>query len=132
MPRGRPTRAALHERLQFEVRELRERLGGLPQPVEAENIWREIWFQEAHNSTAIEGNTLALREVEVLLREGRAVGDRQLKDYLEVTGYADAAQWVYGQAQATGSWSDGSLLTVTEVRQVHKQVMTPMWEVAPH
>ena len=132
MPRGHPTRAALHARLDFEIRELRERLGGLPRTIEAEGIWREIWFQEAHNSTAIEGNTLILREVEVLLREGRAVGDKQLKDYLEVTGYADAAQWVYGQAQASEGWSEGALLTVMEVRQVHRQVMSPMWEVAPH
>src|SRR5712671_4752671 len=91
MPRGRPTRDSLHKRLEFEIHELRNRLGGLPRPVEAEDIWNEIWFQEAHNSTAIEGNTLVLREVEILLREGRAVGDKQLKDYLEVTGYADAA-----------------------------------------
>jgi hypothetical protein len=34
-----------------------------------------------------------LREVEILLRDGRAIGDKQLKDYLEVTGYADAARW---------------------------------------
>jgi Fic family protein len=132
MRRGRITRAAIHERLEFEVNELRERLGGLPRPIEAEGIWREIWFQEAHNSTAIEGNTLILREVEILLREGRAVGGKELKDYLEVTGYASAAQWVYGQAQATESWADGSILTLTEVRHIHREVMTPVWNVAPH
>ncbi len=38
------------------------------------------WFQEAHNSTAIEGNTLVLGEVEILLGEGRAVGDKQLAE----------------------------------------------------
>src|SRR3954451_17001716 len=96
-PRGRPTRASIHERLDFEVGELRERLGGLPLPAEAEDIWTEIWYQEAHGSTAIEGNTLVLREVAVLLSEGRTVGQKRLKDYLEVQGYADAAQWVYGQ-----------------------------------
>ncbi|WP_331952766.1 hypothetical protein [Pengzhenrongella sp.] len=50
-----------------------------------------MWVHEAHNSTALEGNTLVLREVELLLLEGRAVGARQLADYLEVKGYADAA-----------------------------------------
>jgi Fic family protein len=130
--RGRPSRASLHERLAAEVDELRARLGGLPLPAEAEDIWTEIWYQEAHSSTAIEGNTLVLREVEALLREGRAVGQKQLKDYLEVQGYAAAARWVYGQAVAPGEWTDGSLLTLTEVRQVHLQAMTPVWEVAPH
>jgi Fic family protein len=130
--RGRPSRAAIHERLAFEVRELRERLGGLPLPNEAEGIWTEIWHQEAHSSTAIEGNTLVLREVEILLSEGRTVGEKQLKDYLEVTGYADAAQWVYGQALAPGAWAPGSLLTITEVREIHRRAMTPPWDVSPH
>ena len=53
---------------------------------------------DAHNSTALEGNTLVLREVEELLDRGRAVGSKDLKDYLEVLGYGRAARWVYSQA----------------------------------
>jgi len=130
--RGRPSRDSIHERLAFEVGELRAHLGGLPLPDEAEGIWTEIWHQEAHSSTAIEGNTLVLREVEVLLSEGRAVGQKQLKDYLEVKGYADAARWVYGQASTPDGWTNGSLLTITEVRHVHARAMTSVWEVAAH
>jgi hypothetical protein len=44
---------------------------------EARQIWDDIWHLEAHNSTALEGNTLALREVEILLEEGRAVQGTQ-------------------------------------------------------
>jgi Fic family protein len=130
--RGRPSRASVHSRLADEVQELRQRLGGLPLPVEAEDIWTEIWYQEAHGSTALEGNTLVLREVATLLREGRAVGDKQLKDYLEVTGYADAAQWVYGQALTPDSWADGTLLTLAEVRHIHARALGPAWGTAPH
>jgi Fic family protein len=101
-------------------------------PVEAEDIWTEIWYQEAHGSTAIEGNTLVLREVATLLREGRAVGDKQLSEYLEVTGYADAAQWVYGQALTPDSWADGTLLTLAEVRHIHARALGPVWTTAPH
>ena len=72
--------------------------GGLPSPLEAEGIWRGIWLEEAHHSTAIEGNTLVLKQVEVLLAEGRAVGNKELSEYLEVRGYATAADWVYGTA----------------------------------
>src|SRR5437763_2483924 len=124
LPRGRPPRSAIHERLAFEVRELRERLGGLPRAAEAHAIWKDIWYHEAHNSTALEGNTLVLREVEVLLREGRAVGHKALKDYLEVQGYATAAQWVYGQALDRGDWSSGEILTLTEVREAHRLAMS--------
>jgi hypothetical protein len=79
--------------------------GGLPLPAEAEDIWKTIWYEEAHNSTALEGNTLVLKEVEALLCEGRVVGKKRFGDYMEVRGYADAAQWVYSQAIAPGDWS---------------------------
>lgn len=108
--RGRPSRRAIHERLAFGVEELRERLGGLPTPDEAEAIWTDIWYHEAHSSTALEGNTLVRKEVEILLNEGRAAGNKELKDYLEVTGYAEAARWVYAQARGRNRWKSGKLL----------------------
>jgi hypothetical protein len=82
--------------LRIQIGELRERLGGLPSPVAAEGIWRGIWLEETHHSTAIEGNTLVLSQVEQLLAQGRAVGNKELRECLEVRGYADAADWVYG------------------------------------
>jgi len=130
--RGRKSRQAIYGQLTEGVQELRSRLGGLPSPIEAEDIWGYIWYQEAHNSTAIEGNTLLLREVEILLRDGRAVGDKQLAEYLEVRGYADAAQWVYRQGLSPGEWTTGDLITLTEVRHVHMLAMSKVWEVAPH
>jgi hypothetical protein len=130
--RGRPTRREVYQRLDDAIAEVRDRLGGLPSPTEARAIWDDIWVHEAHNSTAIEGNTLVLREVDELLRQGRAVGNKQLADYMEVRGYAQAARWVYGQALHPGEIGDGALLTLTEVRHVHELAMTPVWEVAPH
>ena len=130
--RGRKSRKTIYAQLEEGVHELRARFGGLPLPVEAEDIWGDIWYQEAHNSTAIEGNTLVLREVEALLSEGRAVGDKQLAEYMEVQGYADAARWVYGQGLAPGEWSQGDLINLTEVRHVHSLAMTKVWQVAPH
>ena len=129
---GRPSRAALYERLRLQIAELRERLGGLPSPEEAEGIWRGIWLEEAHHSTAIEGNTLVLRQVEILLAEGRAVGNKELSEYLEVRGYATAADWVYGHALRPGDWTDGDLISLAEVRHIHALAMTPVWDVAPH
>jgi hypothetical protein len=131
-PRGRPPRAAVYERLRVQIGELRERLGGLPSPDEAEGIWRGIWLEEAHHSTALEGNTLVLKQVEQLLGEGRAVGNKELSEYLEVRGYADAAGWVYGHGIQPGGWSGGKLITLAEVREVHSLAMTAVWDVAPH
>ena len=73
--RGRPSRADVLRALDGAMEDLRS-VGGLPLPVEADAIWEGIWYEEAHHSTAIEGNTLVLKEVEHLLREGKAVGSK--------------------------------------------------------
>jgi fido (protein-threonine AMPylation protein) len=126
--RGRPSREQVYARFDAEVAELWDRLGGLPGPLEADGIWRHIWIDEAHHSTALEGNTLVLRQVEALLAEGKAVGNKELKEYLEVRGYADAATWVYQQATTTTD----ELVSITEIRHVHRLAMTPVWDVASH
>ncbi len=130
--RGRPSRAALYERLRIQIAELRDQLGGLPSPAQAEDIWRDIWLEEAHHSTAIEGNTLVLKQVAQLLDEGRAVGNKELSEYMEVRGYANAANWVYSQGLNPGAWSSGELLSLTELRHIHRLALTPVWDVAPH
>jgi hypothetical protein len=130
--RGRPSREAVYRRLEEAIVELRDRLGGLPSPAEAEDIWTSIWYQEAHHSTALEGNTLVLQQVEVLLAEGRAVGNKELREYMEVRGYADAARWVYGQALEPGDWKSEAPLSLTEVRHIHELALGPAWGVAPH
>ena len=78
MAKGRPSRQTVYSRLELAIAEVRDRLGGLPSPKESETIWTDIWHLEAHHSTAIEGNTLVLREVETLLDQGRAVGAKPL------------------------------------------------------
>jgi fido (protein-threonine AMPylation protein) len=129
---GRPPRQVVYERLAIQIQEVKDRLGGLPTPVEASGIWRDIWLEEAHHSTAIEGNTLVQKQVQKLLEEGRAVGDKELREYMEVQGYANAAEWVYGRAIEPGSWTSDALITLTDLRHVHKLTMDLVWDVAPH
>lgn len=129
--RGRPSREDVLRALDTAIEDLGS-VGGLPLPLEAEAIWEGIWYEEAHHSTAIEGNTLVLREVERLLGEGKAVGSKELAEYLEVEGYAKAAQWVYAQAvQQTPDWSPGKLISLTELRQIHTLVVEPVWLHSP-
>ncbi len=130
--RGRPPRQPVYQRLEEALFELRQRMGGLPSLTEAEGIWTSIWYQEAHHSTALEGNTLVIRQVEALLAEGRAVGNKALREYMEVTGYATAAKWVYGHALNPGDWAAETPLTLAEVRHVHELALGPVWGVASH
>ncbi len=128
--RGRPSRVSIYQAVDDEMAEL-ARIGGLPGPDIASAIWSGIWFEETHNSTAIEGNTLILKEVRQLLEEGRAVGDKELKEYLEVKGYADAAQWVYSQATDDPRERAAPFLSLTELREIHRRVVEAAWEVEP-
>lgn len=132
MPAGRPSREAIHARVDSRVTELRERYGGLPAPDEADAIWTELWHEDAHHSTAIEGNTLVLRQVELLLEEGKPVGGKELTEYLEVTGYAKAAKWVYAEAPTDPDAK--ALVTLQEVRHVHHVALGDVWSQSrdPH
>lgn len=124
---GRPSRDDVYNRLDTQIAELWNTLGGLPSPLEARDVWDGIWYAEAHHSTAIEGNTLRQDQVEELLRDGQAVGSKQLSEYLEVKGYAEAARWVYGQAISQSSQE----LTMQDVRETHHRAMSPLWNVIP-
>lgn len=129
--RGRPSRAQVLSSLDRALDDLHS-VGGLPLPAEADAIWEGIWYEEAHHSTAIEGNTLILKEVERLLREGKAVGSKELADYLEVEGYAKAARWVYAEAvERTRDWSAGGRVNLTELRQIHRLVVESAWLHSP-
>ena len=128
--RGRPSRRMVYQRFATTIEALVQ-YGGLPTPNEARALWNNFWYREAHHSTAIEGNTLVLKEVERLLHEGRATGSKELKDYLEVLGYAEAADWVYHQAITPENWVHDELLVMSEIRYVHTLVLSKDWEVAP-
>jgi len=130
--RGRPARSSVYNRLDTQIVELWNRLGGLPSPLEAAGIWKDIWTAEAHHSTAIEGNTLVRSEVEKLLNEGRAVGAKRLREYMEVKGYANAADWVYREGIQPTSFDPERHITMQDVRHIHQQVMSLVWDVDPH
>lgn len=128
--RGRPSRVSIYAAVDQAMAEL-TRIGGLPGPDVARDIWADIWYEETHNSTAIEGNTLILKQVRRLLETGQAVGDRDLAEYLEVQGYATAAEWVYQQASDDETERDAASITLTELREIHRLVVESAWQVRP-
>jgi Fic family protein len=129
--RGRPSRRSIYASLDAAAADLAT-VGGLPRPAEAESIWRDIWFEETHHSTAIEGNTLVQRQVQLLLEEGRASGSKELREYLEVQSYADAAEWVYRQAHGGDpGWTRPGAISLTELREIHARVVGTVWTHFP-
>ena len=95
---GRQSQRDCYERLAVQIGDLRDRgSAGFPPRSRPRASGAGYGWRRAHHSTAIEGNTLVLKQVELLLAEGRAVGNKELSEYLEVRGYANAADWVYGR-----------------------------------
>ena len=129
--RGRPPRQAVFDQFAAAMADL-SAFGGLPPLEQARPVWDDLWHLDVHHSTAIEGNTLLLREVEELLQTGRAVGAKDLKDYVEVLGYAEAATWVYRQAGEARDWEHDRIVTMTEIRELHRLTMRRVWDIAPH
>ena len=127
---GRPTIQEILKALDNEVAELHRQFGGLPANVDADNIWKNIWLEETHHSTALEGNTLTPREVYYLVEQHRPRGTKDIRYYLEVGGYSEAARWVYEEAAAAYA-GRGHSFSVSHVRQIHAVLMRPLWSQFP-
>ncbi len=121
--RGRPSLQEVLSTLDAEVRLLHENLGGLPRAVEADHILREVWLDDVHNSTAIEGNTMTRAQVADLVERRQA--SASLVETLEVEGYAKAADWVYRHA------GDYERVPLTVVSEVHKIAVDLAWQIEP-
>jgi Fic family protein len=106
--------------------------GVLPTPVSARAAWEELWIADAHNSTAIEGNTLVLAQVRELLQARETSRRRPLRDYLEVLGYAAAARTIIDELDGAVPSEKVATVTVTDVRRLHQLAMGAVWEWDPH
>lgn len=75
----------------------------------------EIEF--AHNSTAIEGNTLTLMETKVVLEDGIAIGGKSLREIYEVVNHKKAYQYVKDCIK------EGVTLDEKIVKEIHALLM---------
>ena len=60
---------------------------------EAERLTEEFVVEYTYNSNAIEGNTLTLRETDLVLR-GLTIAQKPLKDHMEAVGHKEAFYFV--------------------------------------
>jgi len=88
---GRRTRAGLLTEINLK----RERLNELRPltPGEVKRLQDEFMIEFTYNSTAIEGNTLTLKETAMVL-EGVTIDQKPLKDHLEAVGHRDAFLYI--------------------------------------
>ena len=85
-------------------------------PGELKRLQEEFLVEFTYNSTAIEGNTLSLRETALVL-EGITIDKKPLKDHLEAVGHRDA--FLYVEQLVT----DKVKLTESVIRAIHSLVL---------
>ena len=70
------------------------KMRGSIQKVALESFEKSFDVEYAHNSTAIEGNTLTLIQTKAILEDGLSVGGKTLREIYEVTNHAKAFAFV--------------------------------------
>lgn len=83
---------------------------------ELERLNREFAIEYTYNSNAIEGNTLTLRETDLVLR-GLTIDRKPLKDHLEAVGHKEAFEYVVELVKSNAP------LTELVIKQIHSLVL---------
>ncbi len=83
---------------------------------EMERLHEEFTVEYTYNSNAMEGNTLTLRETDLVLR-GLTIDKKPLRDHMEAVGHKEAFEFVRGLVR------DNALLSERIIRQIHYLVL---------
>ena len=83
---------------------------------EVARLTEEFVVEYTYNSNAIEGNTLTLRETDMVLR-GLTIDRKPLKDHLEVVGHKEAFDYVCELVK------ERAPLTERIIKQIHSMVL---------
>lgn len=84
---------------------------------ELERLNEEFTVEYTYNSNAIEGNTLTLRETDMVLR-GLTIDQKPLKDHMEAIGHREAFQYVQTLV------SEDHPLTEQVIKDIHYLVLS--------
>ena len=84
---------------------------------ELERLFEEFTVEYTYNSNAIEGNTLTLKETDLVL-QGLTVSQKPLKDHLEAVGHKEAFDFVRSLVK------DKTPLSERVIKQIHYLVLS--------
>lgn len=88
---------------------------------ELERLMEEFAVEYTYNSNAIEGNTLTLRETDLVLR-GLTIDKKPLKDHFEAVGHKEAFDYVLSLVEKKAA------LTESVIKQIHQLVLADKQE----
>jgi Fic family protein len=110
----------IESRLLDRLKTKKQRLDAL-RPLPAAAVHRlneQLAIEWTYHSNAIEGNTLTLRETQLILETGLTIGGKSLREHFEVVNHRQAIEYV--ESLALGA----EPITPFHVRQMHRIVLT--------
>jgi len=105
----------LATRLQTKKNQL-DQLRPLPEGA-VRQLQEQLMVEWIYNSNAIEGNTLTLRETQLILETGLTIGGKSLREHFEVINHRDAIQYVESLVTRKEA------ISAFHVRQIHHLVL---------
>ena len=114
----------IHQRVLDKKRKL-EGLRPLPSSLVA-RLKKQMMIEYTYNSNAIEGNTLTLRETQLVIEEGITVGGKSITETLEAKNHPEAIEFSERLVDAK------SELTEDVILQLHRLIMSNITEDAGH
>lgn len=86
-------------------------------PETLESLRKDFTVRYAHETTAIEGNTLTIYETKVVLEDGITIGGKSIREHLEVLNIRDALNWLEDTVK------NKTPVTEDTIREIHRIVM---------
>jgi len=84
-------------------------------PQLVKKLWEQMQIEFTYNSNAIEGNTLSLRETQLVIQEGITVHGKSLREHLEARNHPDAINYIEKLAQKGKTIKQDDILKVNEL-----------------
>lgn len=88
-----------------------------PPPQVVQKLREQMQIEFTYNSNAIEGNTLSLRETQLIIQEGITIHGKSLKEHLEARNHPEAIAYIEKLAQKR------SEIEQEDILQIHKLLM---------
>lgn len=78
---------------------------------------KEFYYQHVYHTVALEGNTLSLEQIRMIIDHHVAVGGKSIVEHNEVVGVTEALQYMNNTLLKRG------MITVDDIKSLHKRVL---------
>ncbi len=106
-------KTSLYKRILSKKRVL-DSLRPLPSQL-VQKLWEQMQIEFTFNSNAIEGNTLSLRETQLVIQEGITVRGKSLREHLEARNHPAAIIYIEKLAKSEKPIRDDDILSVNRI-----------------